>query len=208
MITSGIPVIGAIHHVCEANEKSNTYAEIVIGKHFTGKLPDAIESIAIIGPKGKLPISKDDFTYLRGLRDFWIKMPGIPEKGIYRFIVTSAKDSGSTFDYQYEVRSIPSPDNITLSPKNGAKLQTATPTFSWEAVKTDNPVYYRLEIDKPHGGRVYSTRRYKNMVSHTVPSGVLQKGRTYRWRLRLMDSDNWVNVQNRSHSAWQIFHIR
>jgi hypothetical protein len=208
MITPGIPVTGAIHHVYEADKRSNTYFEILIGRNFTGKLPGAIESIVVFGPKGKLPIGKDDFTYLPTLRDFWIRLPGNPEKGTYRFEVTSADDFGSTFDYQYVVKRIPSPDSTTFSPGNGANLHSAAPTFSWQAVKANLPLYYRLEINKEHGGRVYSTRRIKNMTSHTVPKGALKKGQTYRWRLRIADSDDWVNVQNRSHSGWYIFYFR
>ena len=45
------------------------------------------------------------------------------------------------------------------------------------------------------------------MQSHTVPDGVLEGGQAYRWRVRITDSDNWVNVQNRSHSGWQIFYL-
>ena len=208
MLKPGIPVTGAVHHACETDETSSTYFEIVIGKSFSGKLPDAIESIVISGPKGELPFRKEDFTYLHELRDFWIKRPGIPEKGIYRFVVTSADDRGSTFDYQYAVGRIPTPDSTAFSPGNGAKLDSATPTFSWEIVPADRPLYYRLEIHKQHGRRVYATRHCKNMGTHTVPSGVLNEGQTYRWRVRITDSDDWVNVQNRSHSEWHIFHIR
>ena len=208
MITPGIPVTGAIHHVYEADKYSNTYFEILIGKNFSGQLPDSIESIVVFGPKGKLPIGKDDFTYLPNLRDFWLKLPGNPDKGTYRFEVTSADDCGSTFDYQYVVKKISTPDSTTFSPGKGANLHSASPTFSWQPVKADLPLYYRLEINKQHGGRVYSTRRIKDMISHTVPRGVLKQGQTYRWRLRIADSDDWVNVQNRSQSGWHIFHFR
>lgn len=208
MITPGIPVTGAIHHVYEAEEYSNTYFEILIGKTFSGKLPDAIESIAVFGPKGKLPIGKDDFTYLPKLRDFWVRLPGEPIKGTYRFKVTTDDDCGSTFDYQYVVKKILTPDITTFSPGNGTTLQSADPTISWQAVTADPPLYYRLEINTQHGGRVYSTRRIKNMASHTVPNGVLKQGQTYRWRLRITDSDDWVNVQNRSQSGWQTFLFR
>ena len=43
------------------------------------------------------------------------------------------------------------------------------------------------------------------MLSHTVPDGVLKPGQAYRWRVRVADGDNWVKVQNRSHSDWQSF---
>jgi Amidohydrolase family len=208
MITPGIPVMGAVHHVHEADDKSSTYFEIVIGKNFKNKLPNAITSIAIVGPKGKLAISKDNFTYSPGIRDFWIKIPGIPKKGTYKFEVKSNKNSGSTFDYQHSIRVIPKPDSTTFKPKTGATLFSTTPTFTWAPAKIDIPVYYRLEINRLNGPRVYSTKRLKNMLSHKITHGILKKGQSYRWRLRITDSDDWLNVQNRSHTVWQMFHIR
>jgi hypothetical protein len=207
MITPGIPVTGAIHHVYEAEKQSDTYIEILIGKNFPGKLPDAIKSINVFGPQGKLPIEKEDFTYTSGLRDFWIKIPGIPKRGTYRFEVDSYEDRGATFDYQYVIKKIPLADSSTFYPENNAELDSATPTFTWQAVKAKKPLFYRLEIYKNNGGRVYSTQRVKNMVSHTVPRGVLKSGKTYRWRIRIADSDDWLNIQNRSHSKWAFFHV-
>jgi len=76
---------------------------------------------------------------------------------------------------------------------------------SWHSVKTGVPIYYRLEINKLHGGRVYSTGYVKGMFSHTVPDGVLKPGQAYRWRVRVADGDSWIKVQNRSHSEWRSF---
>jgi hypothetical protein len=208
MMTPGIPITGSIHHVCEADKTGNTYIEILIGKNFGGKLPDAIESIHVFGPRGKLPIEKDDFTYLPALRDFFIIIPGAPDKGTYRFEVTGDKDSGSAFDYQYVVKRISSPDSTTFSPADKADMDTAATTFSWQAVRSDTPLYYRLEINSLNGKRVYTTPRVEDMTSHTIPGGILKKGETYRWRIRVADSDDWLNVQNRSQSGWQIFHLR
>ncbi len=207
MITPGIPFMGAVHHVYEASEKSFTYFEIIIGKNFKGKLPDAIESITIVTPRGKLPVNRNDFCYVPGSRDFWIKVPGLPQKGTYQFEIASAQERGSTFDYQDEIRTISTPESKSLLPLNQTYINSTTPTFSWEAAKTDIPLYYRLEINKLSNVRVYSTRRCKNMVSHTIPKGVLKKGQSYRWRLRIADSDDWLNVQNRSQTRWQVFHI-
>ena len=207
MIRPGIPVMGAVHHVQEADDKSYTYFEILIDKRFKDKLPNAIRSIAIFGPNGELKIKKDDFNYIPAIRDFWIRIPGIPEKGTYRFEVKSDVDSGSTFDYQNIVRIIPKPDQKRFKPGKGEKLYSTTPTFSWAAAKADIPLYYRLEINKLQGKRVYSTIRGKNILSHKLAKGVLKKGQSYRWRLRITDSDDWLNVQNRSQTGWRIFHV-
>jgi hypothetical protein len=150
----------------------------------------------------------DDFTYLPGPRDFWIKIPGIPVKGMYRFEIASHEGRGVTFDYQYVVKQMPLADSSTFYPEDNDKVDSVAPTFSWQALKSDVPLYYRLEININHGRRVYSTRRVKNMVSHTVPRGVLKSGQTYRWRIRIADSDDWLNIQNRSHSKWAFFQVR
>jgi len=207
-ITPAIPIIGSIQNVHEPDNSTKTDLGVVIGKEFIGKLPDAIDMIAITGPNGDLSVGKDDFRFFHRSREFWIRKPGSPEIGTYTFTVTSGKMSGSATDTQSVIRAIPVPDISTFSPSQGETLRSLTPTFSWGAVKAGVPMYYRLEINRLHGGRVYSTRRSKNLVSYTVPSGVLKEGQTYRWRVRITDSDDWVNVQNRSHSVWQIFHIK
>jgi len=205
MIIPGIPIIGAIKNAHEPDKSLKTNIEVVIGKGFTGNLPDDIDRITVTGPSGDLPISKDDFTYIPQFRDFWIRIPGSPEIGTYTFKVTSGTMSGSAVDTQSVVRTIPLPDISTFSPAIGATLRPNTPTFSWGAVKVAIPIYYRLEIYKQHAGRVYSTRYVKGMLSHTVPDGVLKPGQAYRWRVRVADGDNWVKVQNRSQSDWHSF---
>jgi len=207
MIIPRIPILGVIHYVHEADNSLITQIEIIIGKNFTGILPDDIDSITITGPSGDLPIGKDDFVYLPHFRDFWISIPGSPEIGTYTFTVTSGKRSGSATDIQSMVRSIPIPDVNNVSPNEGARLRSTTPTFSWDPVKAGIPVYYRLEIYKQRGGRVYSTGRIKDMLSHTIPDEILRPGQVYRWRIRVTDSGSWVKTQNRSHSEWRSFTI-
>jgi len=207
MIIPRIPILGVIHHTHESDNSLNTHIEIIIGKNFTGNLPDDIDSITITGPIGDLPIGKDDFIYLPHFRDFWISIPGSPEIGTYRFTVTSGKRSGSATEIQSKVRTIPIPDVNSVSPNAGARLRSTTPTLSWGSVKAGIPVYYRLEIYKQRGGRVYSTGRIKDMLSHTIPDGILEPGQVYRWRIRVTDSESWAKTQNRSHSEWRSFTI-
>ena len=205
MILPGIPIIGAIKNAHEPDKSLKTTIDVVIGKGFTGNLPDDIDTITVTGPKGDLPIGKDDFTYIPQLRDFFIRLHGSPEIGTYTFKVTSGTMRGSANDTQSVVRTIPLPDISTFSPAIGETLRSNTPTFSWRAVKAEAPIYYRLEIYKQHGGRVYSTRYGKSMLSHTVPDRVLKPGQAYRWRVRVADGDDWVKVQNRSHCVWHRF---
>jgi CubicO group peptidase (beta-lactamase class C family) len=202
-----IPVTGVIHHVHTPDDRFHTYIEIVISEHFTGNLPDAIDSITVSGPNGELPISIEDFTYLSQWRDFWASFPGPPETGAYRFTATSGNNSGFSRDIQFAIRQIPIPNSGTMAPAEGEKLDTKTQTFSWKAVNAEIPIYYRLEINKPGGPRVYATDRVKGMLSHTVPEGILKPGKEYMWRVRAVDSSDWIQIQNRSHSQWRRFRM-
>jgi CubicO group peptidase (beta-lactamase class C family) len=204
-VKANILTTGAIQNVYEPDKALRTYIDINIGKGFTGNLPDDIDTITVTGPKGNLPIEKDDFIYLPKIRDFWIKIHGSPDIGTYTFTVTSGNMSGSAKDTQSVLRTIPLPDTSTFSPSRGEKLSSNTPTFSWGAVKAEVPVYYRLEINKLYGGRVYATGHVKGMLSHTVPYGVLKPGQACCWRVRAADGDNWIKVENRSHSKWISF---
>ena len=202
---SGIPIKGVIRHVHEPDHNFKTYIDIVIGKGFTGNLPDDLDTITVTGPSGDLPIGKDDFIYLPKIRDFWIKISGSPDIGTYTFTVTSGNMSGSAKDTQSVLRKILLPDTSTFTPAKWETLSSNTPIFSWGAVETGVPTYYQLQINKLRGGRVYATGRVEDMLSHTVPDGPLKPGQTYRWRVVVADSDNWSKVENRSHSKWISF---
>jgi len=208
MIIPMIPVKAAVKHVYDQDKAHYTYFDIIIGRTYSGDLPGSIDSITVTGPKGSLPIRKKDFIYIHNLRDFWIKIPGTPQIGTYTIEVSSSKNIGSASDIQAAIKTIPLPEVEYFSPSNGAVLKSDNPTFSWETVKAKEPFYYRLEINKRNGGRVYSTGYVVNMRSHAIPKGLLKSGQPYRWRIRITDDDNWEKVQNRSHCAWQIFHIR
>jgi len=207
MIAPGIPVTGAIQHVHEHDNSSHTHIDIIIGKDFAGKLPDAIESVTVTGPKVNLPISKDDFTYIPQLRDFWIRIPGSPAIGTYTFKVTSGSMSGSDVDSQSVLRTIPVPNANTFWPAEREKLTCKTPTFSWAAVESETPLYYCLEIKDMQGNRIYRTRYIDDMLSIRLPPDLLQVGQTYRWRVRIADGPDWIELNNRSHSPWLSFTV-
>ena len=149
-----------------------------------------------------------DFTYLRQLREFWIKAPGKPPLGTYTIEVNGGAQKGSATVIQSVVKTIPLPEAGSFTPLNGATIKSVNPIFSWKIEKAKEPLYYRLEINKSNGGRVYSTRYVQNMRSHTIPEGALKPGQSYRWRIRVSDGDHWKKVQNSTRCAWQIFHIR
>ena len=208
MITPGMPVTGTVRHVYDSDKMHATHFDVIIGKTFAGNLPDAIESITIKGPNGKLPIGKEDFRYFPHIRDFWISVPGIPQIGRYTFDVTSGRKNGFATDFQAVVKTIPLPKVGYFSPLNGSTLKSDNVVFSWKPVIAEEALYYRLEINKLHGPRVYSSGYIKGMQSHRIPEGLLKPGQSYRWRIRIADNGNWEKIQNRTHCAWQIFHFR
>jgi hypothetical protein len=59
-----IPIEGAVYSVHRSDGSQKTYIDVVIGRQFSGRLPDYINSIIVSGPHGDLPIDKDDFNYL------------------------------------------------------------------------------------------------------------------------------------------------
>ena len=170
-------------------------------------MPGDIDALTVTGPAGKLPIGKDDFIYIPQLRDFFARIPGTPAIGMYTFEVIGGDKTGLAVDFQYVITTIPAPDITQFSPVDGATLGSKPPSFSWQAVPADFPVYYRFEIHNLYGGRVYATGYNQGMLSHTVPNGVLKAGRRYRWRIRAADSDDWASVQNRSNSEWLVFQL-
>ena len=198
-------VLAKIYNVRESDNSFRTHVDIVIGENFKGKLPDDIDSITMIGPQGNLPVKKDDFTYFPQLRAFWIAMPGSPGTGTYTFTVTSGSMKASATDTQSVLRSLPIPATNFLSPANGETLTSKTTKFSWGAVEyPDAPLYYRLEIWNPAlTERAFASKSAKNMFSYTVPTGKLQPGRTYIWRVVVFDSVSWDTYQNRGSGKWQ-----
>lgn len=141
-----IPIQSAITHVREPDRSSKTIIDIVIGDEFTGTLPDDIDTITVNGPNGDLTLVKNDFNYYPEFRDFWIRIPGDPETGTYTFTVTSGNSVGSATDTQSNLRALPIPDIRTFSPAEKETITAKPPHFSWRAVDTDVPLYYRMDI--------------------------------------------------------------
>jgi hypothetical protein len=145
---------------------------------------------------------------LAQFKDFLFRVDGPPELGRYTFQLTNKKLSGTAVDFQTVNRTIPSPDSNTFSPADGEIITSKTPTFSWEPVKyPDAEIYYRLVIHDLTGKRIYGTGRVPNMFSHTVSEGILKAGQTYQYKIRVMDSKDWVEMQNRSESGWLTFKL-
>jgi len=202
-----IPIQGSVNHLMEPDNSSNTEINILIEKDFKGNLPDDIESITVNGPEGKLPITKDDFIYYPQYRAFWISIPGAPSIGTYTFTVTSDSISTTTTDTQKVLTKLPIPNTSTLSTVEGKTLTCKSPIFSWDAVAAEPPLYYRLEINDMQNNRVYATNYVEDMLSNRIPPDLLKVGQNYRWRVRVVDGPNWIEMNNRSNSEWRKFSV-
>jgi hypothetical protein len=186
---------GCVKNVHEADGGFRTYFDMMIGDDFPGTIPDDIDSITIIGPSGDLPYTKNDFSYNPQFREFFLFISGSPEIGEYTFSVESGTLSATAIDTQDINRDIPIPDTSTFS--------FSDHTFSWGAVECPGTsLYYRLEICDSSGWRVFATSRQLDMLSYTIPEDLLMPGETYKWRVRVTDSSDWIEVQNRANSSW------
>jgi len=125
--------------------------------------------------------------------------------GSYSFYLEDVwANSDSYGKTQPPATQIPLADRDTFSPANNAYLSTLTPTFTWAAVSGSNR-YYRVYIsDWMARYTIYTSSPSANTWC-TIPAGVLQPNRSYRWRLEVYDANNVIVASNRSVSGWNFF---
>jgi len=204
---SEIPIDGAIYSDHRPDGSYKTYIDIGIGRQFSGRLPDDIDSITVTGPQSNLSIGKEDFNYYPPWRLFWIVQDGFPEIGTYKFTVTSGNQIGSAIDTQSVVKAIPIPDISKFKPAIAETLTCRPPTFSWSAISAPEPYYYQIDIQDLNRNHVYRTAYIRDMFSVKIPPDVLKPGITYQWRLRVADGPDWKALNNRSQSRWVKFSV-
>ncbi len=207
MILPGIPILGEIRHIHSPGAGSRTQIEIIVGKGFPKRLPDDITKIVVTGPNGTLPMDKSDFKYYPEIRDFFIEIPGPPDIGTYTFIVYSKNQMGLATDTQSANINIPLAELNIDNLINNKMILNTTPNFSWKPLKIQTPVYYRVNILDHNKNRIHN-RSVKELLSYTVPEGVLKPGKSYYWNVRVSDSDQWDQEQNRSSSRLMKFTTR
>jgi hypothetical protein len=200
--TDEFHISAGVRNLRKPDEVFETAFDIILEKDFPGNLPEDVDAITITGPGGDLPISKDDFTYYPQFRDFWISIPGKPDIGTYTFTVTAGKMKGVATDTVTTLRNIPIPDPLALSPAHDQIISASSPTFKWQPVDYPFvPVYYQLVIWNPAlTERIFASPLAIDMHTFTVPTGTLKSGQTYVWWVRVMDSYNWYQAQNRTDS--------
>jgi len=200
-----IPIEGAVYSVHRSDGSQKTYIDVVIGRQFSGRLPDDIDSIIVSGPHGDLSIDKDDFNYNPQWRAFWNVRPGIPEIGTYTFKVTSGNRSGLATDIQSNVKRIPLPDTNKFFPARGEAVTCMPPIFSWHKLNDDRLLFYQIEIRDTNSKPVYRTHYVRDMESVRLPPDILNSSKTYQWRVRVADGADWLSLNNRSQSSWVSF---
>ncbi|GFP29816.1 putative Ig domain-containing protein [Candidatus Hakubella thermalkaliphila] len=90
----------------------------------------------------------------------------------------------------------PVPSSPGSSSPPGPRIDTLTPTLQWSAVP--NADYYALGISvAPYGSGnlVYNPQRVSG-TSLTVPSGVLEPGKQYRWNMQAYNSAGWSELSS------------
>ena len=187
----------------DGNIKS--YFDIVLGKVFSGRLPDDIDTITVTGPEGVLNVSKRDFRYYPNSRVFWLMTPGKPQLGSYTFTVKIGDRQVSASDIQSENKKLLLAKPDTYLPAKGAVIRANETNFSWGGgiyyrVRNEIPSFYQLRIYELNGNRVYSSRFLRNAYSERIPDGVLKPGTEYQYQIRVADNSNWIAIQNLSTS--------
>ena len=200
------PIEGSVMHVNVPDDSSHTYLEVCIGEDFPGIIPDDVDSITITGPNG-FSETMDYSNYEGDGSCYFANLEGEPDLGTYTFTVVSGPFSAVTTDTQTINRIIPIPDG--LSPEYGAVFSPgAGIDFSWNAVEYNGiQLYYRLEVADSLENRLGATPRTADMLTSSLPPDTFSSGETYLWRVRVSDSESYLDVENRSQTEWQSFSV-
>ncbi len=187
---------------------------------YDGNLPQDIDEWAVTGPGlnvsytgAQIAAGVDGLYFDPTWNEISISMSGTPQVGAYTFRLTIDGQTRTYTDMHHINRTLPLPDISAFKVHPDAVLTSKTPMFAWAPI-TDPassgiagaPIAYRLQIrDRTTRELIISTPRTHGMTHYTVPAGKLAAGRNYEYRVRATDSSNWLDVQNRSHSAWVPF---
>ncbi len=184
---------------------------------YSGSLPQDIDEWAVTGPGidlsytgAQIAAGVDGVQFDPAWNEVYAITPGSPQVGTYTFRLTIAGQTRTYTGIHHINRDLPLPDATGFAVQPDTVLSSKTPMFSWAAI-TDPAssgiagarIAYRLQIrDRTTGEQVVSTPRTYSMTHFTVPAGKLSAGTNYEYRVRATDSSDWLDVQNRSQSAW------
>ena len=184
---------------------------------YDGALPGDIEEWAVSGPGidlsytgAQIEAGVDGVHFDPTWNEIYVSLPGSPQVGTYTFRLTIDGQTRTSTDTHHINRTLPLPDASSFAVLPYSVLRSRTPMFSWAAI-TDPAssgiagarIAYRLQIrNRTTGEQVLSTPRTYAMTHFTVPDGKLTAGSDYEYRVRATDSNDWLDVQNHSQSAW------
>jgi len=163
-----------------------------------GSVPSSINSLEVYDPQGTQLYSFQSSDYYSGFQEYYTKLPGAPDEGVYKFVVTDTNsNTKTTYDYVAPSFAIPIIDSATLQ----ASGDSLAPTLSWGAPPgMDRPLYFRAIVEDSGGNRVWGSSTVSN-TSVQMPSGRLQSGGSYQWYVRTIDDSKWGHFSNQGRSA-------
>jgi len=200
-------IIGTVKSVL-LDSSPSTFFEVVIldagegEQDYSGDSFTDVDSILIEGPNGVLNFSKDDFDFHPKIDQYFLQLPGFPAVGTYNFSVTI---NGVTEHYentQGDIIKISLPPLDSLIPHKDDIFPAGIINFSWYRIK--GGWYYAIDIRDTNvnslGTITHGNVNISNSQYELTPG-------SYIWRLIIMDSPNWRNMNNRAHTKWVSFTV-
>ncbi len=168
----------------------------------TGPSPEDVASFTVTGPSGTFNLAtvlsyrQLGVLYYRGEES-------ILGDGSYTFLVTDGlgRTASVAKEFAYD-GTVPQIDPSTMSPKNGAYVETTCPTLSFGPV-TGYDVYYQVVIEDSYSKAIWYSSPHTQNTSYTVPQGLLQPNTPYWWEVRVWDKA--TDAQNRTVSNRRYF---
>jgi len=165
----------------------------VFFSRISGPSPEDVVSFSATGPSGTFDL--DPFLSFREYGLFyWYPHGSIVTDGTYTFQVTDSLGRSTTVVRNFTYNgTLPQVNSTTMSPGDGAYVETTTPTLSFDPVV--GAVYYEVMILDYDSKAIWYKAPITTAPSFAVPSGLLQPDTAYVWEVRVWDSDS--DPQNR-----------
>ncbi len=169
-----------------------------------GALPGSLGQVRITGPGAfsqtfSGPALADRYD---GDGYFWFEIPGAPVAGTYTVRVTDANERSATSrDHYGGGTALPLPDPAGMQ----ASGDPLAPTLSWTAPNHPRSrLFYRARIYEASGQdliTVWKSSWNYGLIPETrvdVPQGIIEAGKSYKWRVEIWDDDNGYAIDQRA----------
>lgn len=166
-----------------------------------GTMPGSIASLTVTAPGGTSYdlVAPGDPYWDAGFEEYYRKIAGRPEEGVYEFTITDTEGrSKTTYDYVH-VQDVPRVDPASMRVAG----TWPTPVLSWGVpAGLDRSLFFRVVVNDQSGSRVWASNRITE-TNIEVPVGKLEVGGTYSWYVRTLDDGRWIHFSNQARSAQQ-----